>query len=951
MAQDCSIISKANDILPDRLCSPVTVDWEISYRGVNDGGTPVLIFIDWDDGSTDVVAAVNTNPDPLVREWSATANHTYTSDDDLCNYHPIATLVVNGELCTSSSQEQIVTVWDNDDSNGGELFIDPLIYPICVGNSANARFQDNTQFNCVPPQENDVPNVSTRWIQWIYGTDITMTGTPVTIDGNPVAFPYSGSIITLPGPVTGSGIFSQVMNVDNDKLVGQYFQVTLRYWNFCNPYDDPNIPGPPADPVDGDHPPVTTTARILIVADPDATIAIVPPLCEDTDPFNLIAASGGGVWSGDGIIDPVAGTFSPQTAGMGDHLVRYDITDGNNCSDWDTIMIHVYPSPDATITPVDPLCIYSPTVDLETASSSGTWSGDGITNSTTGIFDPADAGVGSHLISYESNPDVNGCRGSDNIVIEVMDIPEAEFISEDSSWCNQADNSSTALVLIEGNQDLDYDLIWDNNGTIDTIFNINSDFVLLNLDNLVGKNTYRLLKIIEHFGTVSCESILDDEIIIEVHDAPLIDLKTDPDGICNPVDALFNTVEGYEEYSWDFGDGGTLKTDTSFAGHTFYYFGKSDTSYHVKLVAKTEDGCIDSISTDIQVYPRPKADFFVSPQTQSYPDTTVSLTNLSSQGDYSYLWDFGDGETSDIRQPLEHHYAILGNLEISLTIFSEFCSDSIRKQITILPPPPIASFNPDTAGCPPLVVSFRNDSRYGESYIWDFDDGTFSTEKDPVHVFYQPKTHNVTLRVTGLGGQDETTHLVTVYTYPQALFSAYPTEARDVSQLFRFLNGSLNAIDYRWDFGDGEQSNDENPSHVYGREGEFDVSLYVWSENGCPDTLTLEKYIKVTAGQGEIAYPNVFRWNGSGPTGGWWTEGTIDNTIFHPYFYNVVDYELYIYSRWGELIYESHDIHKGWDGYLPSGRKANQGVYVFRAVVTYVNGKTEVVIGDVTFLH
>ncbi len=86
-------------------------------------------------------------------------------------------------------------------------------------------------------------------------------------------------IITLPGPVTGSGVYSDVINVASDKLIGQYFEVTLRNWNYCNPYDDPDIPGTPADPVNGDHPPVVTTAKILIVPYPDATITPVDTLC------------------------------------------------------------------------------------------------------------------------------------------------------------------------------------------------------------------------------------------------------------------------------------------------------------------------------------------------------------------------------------------------------------------------------------------------------------------------------------------------------------------------------------------------------------------------------------------------------------------------------------------------------------------------------------------------
>lgn len=248
--QTCTIISKANNITPDKLCSPVTVSWTVSYTGVNNAGTPVEIRLDWDNGSVVTVPAIQSGPGV----FSATASNTYTSAGRICNYHPKATLIVNGTLCTSSTQEQIVTVWDDDDHNGGNMHINPEIYPVCYGNSADVRFQDLTQFNCVPPQERDNPNINTRWIQWIYGTDITMTGQPVTIEGRSRSYPYTDNVITLTGPVTGSGVMSKVINVASDKNIGEYFQVTLRNWNYCNPYDDPNIPGPPKDRVNGDNP-------------------------------------------------------------------------------------------------------------------------------------------------------------------------------------------------------------------------------------------------------------------------------------------------------------------------------------------------------------------------------------------------------------------------------------------------------------------------------------------------------------------------------------------------------------------------------------------------------------------------------------------------------------------------------------------------------------------------
>ena len=149
--QDCNIISKANDINPDQLCSPVqVVSWEISYVGVNHAGTPVEIYVDWDDGDTETVPAVEL--DGATGEWGAVVSHTYVSNDDICNHRPVASLMVNGVICTSSSQEQIVTIWDNDNTNGGRVRAAPNVYPVCVGNGANVQFADATEFNCVPPQ-------------------------------------------------------------------------------------------------------------------------------------------------------------------------------------------------------------------------------------------------------------------------------------------------------------------------------------------------------------------------------------------------------------------------------------------------------------------------------------------------------------------------------------------------------------------------------------------------------------------------------------------------------------------------------------------------------------------------------------------------------------------------------------------------------------------------------
>ncbi|PKP17496.1 MAG: pkd domain containing protein, partial [Bacteroidetes bacterium HGW-Bacteroidetes-21] len=140
-SQDCNITSKANDILPDRLCAPVSLSWEVTYRGVNDGGALVEIVFNWDDGNAvQVELADNTNPNPAVREWSKTVTHIYPQGGNRCNYRPTATLRINGILCTSTIQQQNVTVWDTDIFNGGQIAITPQIFPICVGNDGTVVF-------------------------------------------------------------------------------------------------------------------------------------------------------------------------------------------------------------------------------------------------------------------------------------------------------------------------------------------------------------------------------------------------------------------------------------------------------------------------------------------------------------------------------------------------------------------------------------------------------------------------------------------------------------------------------------------------------------------------------------------------------------------------------------------------------------------------------------------
>ena len=157
-------------------------------------------------------------------------------------------------------------------------------------------------------------------------------------------------------------------------------------------------------------------------------------------------------------------------------------------------------------------------------------------------------------------------------------------------------------------------------------------------------------------------------------------------------------------------------------------------------------------------------------------------------------------------------------------------------------------------------------------------------------------------------------------------------------------------VDGVWQFGDGTTSTEINPAHIYPDSGRYSVTLYVWSEHNCPDTLVFDRLIELAAGEGSTLFPNAFVWNGTGPTGGHWQEGQIDNTIFHPHMINPVGLKLSIYTRWGEKIWETDHFDAGWDG-TSNGTDVAEGTYFWVLEVYYSTDASLTIKGTVTVLR
>jgi PKD repeat protein len=254
-----------------------------------------------------------------------------------------------------------------------------------------------------------------------------------------------------------------------------------------------------------------------------------------------------------------------------------------------------------------------------------------------------------------------------------------------------------------------------------------------------------------------------------------------------------------------------------------------------------------------------------------------------------------------------------------------------------------------TDGCVPLKVRFITTAVDIDSCRWTFGDGGVSIEKAPEWIFDADGEYKISLQVFK-GGKliGASSEMVKIYPRPVANFEISPANAVIPDDEIRFINYSTDAVKYHWNFGDGTYSELFEPHHKYSKYGNFDVTLTVYNEFGCPHSMLIQnafsglKYF--------LEFPNAFIPNRDGSSGGVYSSKSDESAqVFHPSYSGVSEYQLKIFSKIGILIFESNDINIGWDGYF-NGQLSNSGVYIWKVRGKYRNGEPFTKMGDVTLL-
>jgi gliding motility-associated-like protein len=381
-------------------------------------------------------------------------------------------------------------------------------------------------------------------------------------------------------------------------------------------------------------------------------------------------------------------------------------------------------------------------------------------------------------------------------------------------------------------------------------------------------------------------------------------------------------------------------------------------SVSIELDTENFANCPSTVTTFLFQVPQKdniNTSFTVTPLNQTLPASMVSITNTTNAGSWTYRWDFGDQSTSTDANVGSHTYATYGAYEISLNVKSRFCEETYKQTITINAIPPQVDFSFDPPfGCVPLEVTFTNLTKFADdkTYQWDFGDGTTSQEKSPVHVYSRADTYTVTLSASNITGQKITvTKPNSIQVYPR------PTAGLDVKPRLLYIPGgtlytsnlSFDATQFLWDFGDGTFSSSEEPEHQYKDEGVYTIKLRATNQFDCVDSAKLVNVVRVKKG-GQVLVPNAFSPSGAGNSSGGGGTGDGKNDTFLPLMRGVTEFQLLIFNRWGELLFETTDATRGWDGYY-NGKLCQQDVYMYKLTARFENGENVVRVGDINLIR
>lgn len=304
-------------------------------------------------------------------------------------------------------------------------------------------------------------------------------------------------------------------------------------------------------------------------------------------------------------------------------------------------------------------------------------------------------------------------------------------------------------------------------------------------------------------------------------------------------------------------------------------------------------------------------------------DDSVQLTATGGIGAANYTWLPSNSlNNAFVSNPIAYPDSTTNYF---LTVQEGICSakDSILIKVTPTPIADYVSSNP--WGCIGMAeIYFQENAQHELAYIWNFGDGTaVNNEPTLVHTYTQTGTYQVTFVAISEGGCRDTFSgpAIQVFDSLHAYFTSAPLPNDTVflpNAAIQFQNLTPNLYTAFWEFGDGQNANEYSPLHLYEQQGDFWVTLTVKNAIGCTDSYTQIYHIS----EPNLFIPNLFTPNNDGFFDTWLITYQGKEKLL-----------IQVFDRWGVLVFTGENNDIGWNGALPSGKSASDGIYFYTVQV------------------